>query len=111
MASTHGGSLGREKENIAPEKNSFGWLSTRKYVKETSMIVRFTYEFIFFIIIGRLSASGNQQGNVLTKAITIAILKYFSNDFIVNSIGSINFLKTITEFNIVQKTESLTRNT
>ena len=41
MASTHGGSLGREKENIAPEKNSCGWLSTRKYVKEMSMIVRY----------------------------------------------------------------------
>ena len=68
MASTHGGSLGREKENIAPEKNSCGWLSTRKYVKETSMIVRFTYEFIFFIIIERLSASRKSTRQCLDKS-------------------------------------------
>ena len=53
MASTHGGSLGREKENIAPEKNSCGWLSTRKYVTETSMIVRFTYIRIHILYYNR----------------------------------------------------------
>ena len=69
MASTHGGSLGREKENIAPEKNSCGWLSTRKYVKETWMIVVLRiYEFIFFIIIERLSASRKSTMQCLDKS-------------------------------------------
>ena len=77
MASTHGGSPGREKENIAPEKNSCGWLSSRKYVKETSMIVRFIYEFIFFIIIERLSASREPTGQWLDTSDHGSYIKVF----------------------------------
>ena len=83
MASTHGGSLGREKENIAPEKNSCGWLSTR--------IVRLTYIRIHILYYNREAKRFKEINKAMSgqkRSRYIAILKYFSNDFIVNSIGS-----------------------